>query len=865
MRKHLLPGLDRFPKLGNLRLPTIQLPTPKLSLPRPGGAGRNGGRLELTEVRGHLAFTASTVTAWYVVPERVWPFQSDGSREALLTQIATQYAHLDGAHLHLRRTSTPFPIDRWARALEGNAAPLPVAGAADATTWGQHLDNARRRLADGEYTLSRTHLGVTFPRPGRLLRATKRGGGDALDEGLAKRIFQVTEELAATGLAARPATARELAWLIFRSIGVGLTPPTHRPGNVGADDIAEFVENVDVERGRYSATTQLTDRRTGQSVHVAVLTVGRMEPLEIPQVHDPWAHLSDQFDFPVEWSSRVQVLGPAASRGTLERRLLMIRSQQRDYADHNLPEPPELERLALRASQVGDDIDTGLPLDSSRVHGYHRMAVYADTAELCLEQVRAVARRYDQDLHATVVHPKCQYELLREFTPGAPVADTGYIRRMPVRLFAAAMPQATAAVGDNRGDLIGHTALGGERPVFYDPHYATEVREKSGLAVFVAEPGGGKSTLLGALGYLAARRGVQVTLMDPSGPLAELCRMPELAPYARVIDLVGSQRGTLAPYALVPTPRRTEFPLNETGERAHKDAVAMAEAERRALVLDIAKMLLPSQVADDAGVEVALREALRHVPAEDTATLDDVVDTLDELGNEGNVSAKTAAGLLTDAAQMPLAKLFFGNPPPDVMNADAPLTVITMGGLQLPDLSVARQYWSTEESLAVPMLHTAHRLAVRRCYTGNRNVRKFVGLDEAHFMSGWGSGRSFLIRLARDSRKWNIAAMVASQNPADILGMDVQNLVSTVFVGRIADDRRVAEDALRMLRVPTGVGYEQVLAGLSQHADAASSDRLGYREFVMRDVDGRVQKIRVDVAYVAGLLAALDTTPGGAR
>lgn len=31
-----------------------------------------------------------------------------------------------------------------------------------------------------------------------------------------------------------------------------------------------------------------------------------------------------------------------------------------------------------------------------------------------------------------------------------------------------------------------------------------EVRERSGLAVFVAEPGGGKSTLLGALGYLAA-------------------------------------------------------------------------------------------------------------------------------------------------------------------------------------------------------------------------------------------------------------------------------------------------------------------------------------------------------------------------
>ena len=55
-----------------------------------------------------------------------------------------------------------------------------------------------------------------------------------------------------------------------------------------------------------------------------------------------------------------------------------------------------------------------------------------------------------------------------------------------------------------------------------------------------------------ALGYLAARRGVQVTLLDPSGPLARLAAMPELAPYARVLNLTGSEQGTLAPYAHLP-------------------------------------------------------------------------------------------------------------------------------------------------------------------------------------------------------------------------------------------------------------------------------------------------------------------------
>ena len=164
----------------------------------------------------------------------------------------------------------------------------------------------------------------------------------------------------------------------------------------------------------------------------------------------------------------------------------------------------------------------------------------------------------------------------------------------------------------------------------------------------------------------------------------------------------------------------------------------------------------------------------------------------------------------------------------------------------------------------MPMLHTAHRLAVRRCYGGSMSSRKMVGLDEAHFMEGWRSGRSFLVRLARDSRKWNLAALVASQNPKDILGLDVQNLVSTVFVGRIAEDQEIASEALRLLRVPVHDGYEATLASLSQ-IDTTSSHRLGFREFVMRDVDGRVQKVRVDVSYVDGLLEYLDTTPTTAQ
>ncbi|MET8834515.1 ATP-binding protein [Micromonospora sp. NPDC004540] len=823
--------------------------------------------LAITEIAGHLTFTPNTVTAWYWLPEVRWAFRPDAEREALLSAISEQYAGLAGFRLHLRRTTRPFPADEWARTIDAHtAAPLPdVPGT---TGWADHLVAAQRHLMAVNHAEGQTYLGVTFARRSlgdslteRLLRAFGRGTADGERRRLGRTVEQFDEVLGAFGMRGRRVTAQELEWLLYRSVALCMAPPgvlsPVTNGRWERGDLLALTEQVERYRTPYGSTVKLVNRMTGEERHVAVLAVGRMEPLEIPERHEPWLHFHERLPWPMELSTRVDILGPGDSFRNLEHRLRMIRSQQLDYAEHGIDAPPELERLAKRALVIGDEMTTGLPVDSARAHGWHRIAVGGRTREECLERARRLIQLYQRELRISLQHPKNQDWLAREFIPGEPIANTGYVRRMPVNLLAAALPQAASTVGDRRGDLIGRTAGTCRRPVFLDLHFPMEVRERSGLAVFVAEPGGGKSTLLGALGYLAARRGVQVTLLDPSGPLARLCAMPELAPYSRVLNLTGSEQGTLAPYALIPTPLRSEFGAGAAGDREFEIAVSNARAERRMLVQDICMMLVPPQVAREASTATLFRHAVRQVPAEETSTLDDVVACLQGLDDD---AGRELANLLLDTAEMPLAMLFFGRPPEGLLGADAALTVITMAGLRLPDLKIEREYWSAEEALALPMLHTAHRLAVRRCYGGSMSSRKLVGLDEAHFMEGWRSGRSFLVRLARDSRKWNLAALVASQNPKDILGLDVQNLVSTVFVGRIAEDTEIASEALRLLRVPVNDGYEATLASLSQ-ADSGSSARLGFREFVMRDVDGRVQKVRVDVSYVDGLLEHLDTTP----
>ncbi|WP_100448904.1 ATP-binding protein [Glycomyces xiaoerkulensis] len=829
--------------------------------------------LSLTEIAGHATFTPNTVTAWYALPPVRWSFRPDLEREALITAIAEQFAGLAGMRVHLRRTTKPFPADQWARTVDQNTG-HPLRTVPGGTSWSEHLVAAQRHLHALSHAEGETYLGITFTRRSlfdnlgeRFGRLFGRGTRLSERERIEKRSLQFDEVLGSFGVRARRVTTAELEWLVYRSVALGMEPPRLLSGSNSdweSGDVLALSESIERFRSPYGSTVKLVNRLTGEEKHTAVLTVGRMEELDIPQRHEPWLHFHERCPWPLEISSRVDILGPGEAFRDLDHRLRLIRSQQHDYDEHALDAPPELQRLAERALNVGDEMTTGLPIDAARAHGWHRLAITADTKEECLERARVIMQMYQREMRISLQHPKNQDWLAREFIPGEPIAQTGYVRRMPVKLFAASLPQAASTVGDRRGDLIGRTAGTCRRPVFLDLHFATEVRERSGLSVFVAEPGGGKSTLMGALGYLSARRGVQVTLLDPSGPLARLCEMPELKPYSRVLNLTGSEYGTLAPYALIPSPKREHYGDSPEGQREYDIAVSNARSERRMLVQDICSMLLPPQVQREASTARLLRHAARHVPAEEDSALEDIIESLQDAEDHVSGDGAELAALLLDAAEMPLAKLFFGTPDKGVLEDDTALTVITMSGLRLPDLGIEREYWSAEEALALPMLHTAHRLAVRRAYGGDMNRRKLVGLDEAHFMEGWKSGRSFLVRLARDSRKWNLAALVASQNPKDILSLDVQNLVSTVFVGRIAEDEDVASEALKLLRVPTGTGYEQVLASLSE-VDAGETKRLPYREFIMRDVDGRVQRIRADFGWVRGLLDQLDTTPGEVR
>ena len=353
---------------------------------------------------------------------------------------------------------------------------------------------------------------------------------------------------------------------------------------------------------------------------------------------------------------------------------------------------------------------------------------------------------------------------------------------------AAAVPAATASVGDRRGIMLGETCTATRRPVAWDPWLAQEIRRASGLTAVVGGLGSGKSFLTGLIVYKTLRAGARWTVLDPSGPLAELTRLPELAPFSRHINLLRAEPGILNPYRVVAEPRAEHFADEDEPERAWRRERSLAAATRRRLVLDVLTGLLPYDVARLPHTRIVLLRAVREVGGAADRHPGQVIDTLRRHSRDGEEHAGVVADFLEERRELPQAALLF----PDVSRHDPweadreyRLTVLTMQGMTLPRPGSPREEWTDAESLAVELLNLASWLTQRTIYDADRNLRKGVALDETHFLSQVPTGKVLIDRLARDSRKFNVRALFASQLAGDLLRVSgFASLVNAVFVGR---------------------------------------------------------------------------------
>ena len=280
---------------------------------------------------------------------------------------------------------------------------------------------------------------------------------------------------------------------------------------------------------------------------------------------------------------------------------------------------------------------------------------------------------------------------------------------------------------------------------------------------------------------------------------------------------------------------------------------------RRMLTSNVLRSMLPRQMQDHVLTEVALLRAVGKVHATYTSSTMYVVDELARL--DGDPELRRHAGYMADflreAAKTSHGRLIFPSGYYLDKGSEMPLlTVYSLRGLALPDESTPYSD-DLDERLSMCVLYLAAWLTQRAMYSGDVHARKGIFLDEAWALSTFGSGRRFIDRASRDSRKHNTRVLLASQNPSDLLNLDLANLISAAFIGRLTDEQ-AQRDALRFLPgVPEGVGYEAIFGTLSR---PSRQGKRGAREFVFSDGTGSIERIRMDMSAHPELLDALSTT-----
>jgi hypothetical protein len=840
-----------------------------------------------------------TVLAGYRMASTRWDFTGNDAKGNTLDNDADTWGQLAPRFTQTRVTTRPHPVQAWARNYD-QRTPHPLedvhtcdlsafnetqrrAGQCGCETWNKYLARMQQRISstgmDDKIVFRYFGVGKVKPKTdvrGMVLKYLETG---QLPKHAGVRAVLAEEkkvaDIVSTGWRARRMSEREQAWLRIRSLAPGVQPPETPDISGGWDEYAlpALANDVRWHESPFGRTVSVKAWRDGYALDraVMVLTLSRAEDMRYPgNGLEPWMTYAeraidpDGVPFSVEWNIIGQLKTGEMLSSASELALRTALNIENDYRNHEEPAPEKYSRGIRVAKSTRDQVTTGQTSESVRFVGSVNVIVTGETVydvkgrviktaeQVVEERAEALRRLYaGNDLRMEFTAALNQAQKLVETVPGEPYDQNGYQRQMRLPYLAAGLPTVSTSVGDGRGSYIGSTRGASRRPVFHDPWYATEGRGVFGRSqnmwIVAGTLGAGKSMLLGDLAYHATRRGVRkVVIRDPSGPLAALADLPELAPYSLVINLLEGERGILNPPSMVREPLPSDF----DEEDQYSKAIQRARAERRELVIDMARRSLDFDLYQNPDTRGVIRDAARAHEWNMTSTLWDLVDALRAMDNR---LANDVAAALEDASTAPLLSLMFPERGQVVSlkHYEANLTVISTPGIRRAPDGVDREDWNPQEVGADAILRLTALFTDRLIFSKSRDERAMLILDEAEDLTDFSAGRGFLSRLGRDHSKWNIGVYLGMKSiNAEMFSGELRNFVAGAFVGKMAS-MEPAIDMLPVLNVEDR-SYAKTLMRLSRAAPG---------EFVHLDADGNVGGIRIDLDYHRALKNALLTNP----
>ena len=797
----------------------------------------------LRYARGNLLIgRGGEAAALYRAGTVSYPFLPLAEKWALLHRLE-RFGHLVGADFSIWRVQRAYPAERYAEELAG----LADAHHADPEAWGRYLEGHEARLAELDSHLPEVYLAVSLAEPqgesgivrsfGRARRRAEELAGVGTSrpvsgselEALAAAEQRAFDRLSGV-LSLRRASTRELQWLLRRAPCRGAAEPALErwwaPDALvvkGADDSLAY-EPLEHDLWRCANAPATEDPGEPPSLcveaeeatsHQAFLCAGSLaEEAEFPGAAELLFAPLEGAGFPVDTVLHARWIGNREALGQVRKRILDV---EHAYREQLAGSPSGPGFLAEEDRELAREFEAILQSTAHppMLRASISLALGAPDRVALERRVTSLRERFGE---VALHRPRgLQHRLFAEHLPRADAGSLGdYLGQMTVEQLGATVPVASAELGSARGVYLGFSP--GGRPVRYDPTEAPRTARPSAV-LLAGTLGSGKTLAAEAIAFAAQRRGSLVVDFDPK-PDHGFERVEGLEGEVDVLELSGApeHRGKLDPLR-----------------------VGLPELREELAASYLLELLREPPPAWEVAIDRAVRDAVRSRERS-------LASVLARLRGAERAEAREAAEALDVLSDFGLARLGFGEPGGKPLSAARAVTTIRTPGLTLPDPGASRHTYTRAERVSVATLSLVAALALR-LVSGERSRHKVVLLDEAWFLLASTQGRTLLNRLVRLGRSQNATILLASQRLAD-LG-DLSELVGTYFL--------FGQDS------PAEAARGLELIGLDPEDAALRSRLTEYRRgrCLMRDLDGRVGQVQVDLVFDE-LLAALDTTPGEA-
>lgn len=488
----------------------------------------NRSRLAVTYLDDTIVLSDKEAWTYVKLPATPYEFLSAETREYLADQVTLALANLvssstEPVEVHLRVVHKAFDSFEWGAQLGAKAhRQNPTPG------WSNYLVNMARRVESLEFTEKEVYLGVL------LGKRSSGGGGDKsgfVDEllGPLKKLVKSAEKFAqyddeqvsekeierwhtqardihrnlgSGHLKATPATANEIAWLAAHPLWPSMDQPVATSSNAerwGAGELRHVAESDVVHHRKWLEVNQIGTMGIPETGYVAVLAFSRFpDVLNYPQ-QEPWMHFVASLPYPVEFSSRFQIVPSLKVRKDISKKLADAKDQAQHIAEAGTAVPLQVREQLEVATQLEYLIDKDrMPWAYAR----HRLLVTAETEDELVGRCKTIMEMY-KELGIDISWPTGdQLDLLLESMPGDQVRGRAYYQRQDLAVIAGGMPTASSQVGDRVeegngwvGPYLGYTTSRVANPVFFSPHVAMTRNYPPGVAV-IGSPGAGKALAL---------------------------------------------------------------------------------------------------------------------------------------------------------------------------------------------------------------------------------------------------------------------------------------------------------------------------------------------------------------------------------